>query len=880
MMFKPDNIRNVSVIAHVDHGKTTATDQLVQKNGIIGTKGAGTMRYTDTRADEQERCITIKATTISLMHNYTQLIPDPSCAKVEDAKDLPMAKKTTPILVNLIDSPGHMDFTAEVTASLRVTDGALIVVDCTKGVQSQTHTVTKQAVYESIKFILLINKFDTLFNTLAMTSESCESQELAYIRMNTVVTDLNAILYNLTNENKGPYSYDNICLDMMKGNVVMGSGKQGFGLTIKSAFDFVYREKLAKGMQSHGAYLEYEKIRNKLMPKFWGDNFIDITNKKTWKKTTPITNEDKAKFWRGACYLIFKVLLEIRELCQANDHSELKKYIQDPDNFVFPTDVKELEKAVLQNIFPLAEVVMDAMAAHLPSPLEAAKYRADNLSTEPNAKGPLTTALRECRHDGPFVAFCSKKVPFGDLARPTIYTVIRIFSGTLHSDTKLVCYDENYQYNEETQFKQDMHCKHNGIYIMIGKMTELVKSMPCGNVCGVKGLDKYLPGTGTIVEAPAATDPHFPSPLLLHPLKNMKHMSYPIVGARLKPQDNGNLSKLYAAAALLKKLDNTCVVIHDAEGITINGNGRLHVEILTKDIKEMFGKPVIETDQVIKLAETCTSSEPKRCLTKSPNMHNRFFAYAYPIDDDLTNYIDSFTNPDGFTWEKANQEGYKLPASVDMKNLKLTSDNVKRILMCENGNILYNGTTGFDYMDDMKDSLIAGFLSGISNGMYAEERVRGMMLLITDITCHADAIHRGAAQVVPAMTRLTRNAISQSAPSLLEPVYKIILEGEDKHSSGVQSEMNKLGAILQNVDQDNTTMMLEYSLSMYKSKDIHSVIMSASSGTWSTQLQFDGYEPIEGDITDETSYAYKRLMEKRVEKGLEAVLPKHNLDTL
>lgn len=171
-----DNVRNICVLAHVDHGKTSLTDALIATNGIISQKLAGKIRYLDSRPDEQLRGITMESSAISLLFSMMRR-PAPDADPV-----------ASNYLVNLIDSPGHIDFSSEVSTASRLCDGAVVLVDAVEGVCSQTVTVLRQTWVERLKPLLVINKMDRLITELRMSPAD------AYVHITKLVEQVNAVL--------------------------------------------------------------------------------------------------------------------------------------------------------------------------------------------------------------------------------------------------------------------------------------------------------------------------------------------------------------------------------------------------------------------------------------------------------------------------------------------------------------------------------------------------------------------------------------------------------------------------------------------------------------------------------------------------------------
>jgi len=203
LMDEPENIRNIAIAAHVDHGKTTLSDNLLAGAGMISDETAGEQLAMDTEEDEQERGITIDAANVSMTHEY------------EDTNHL----------INLIDTPGHVDFGGDVTRAMRAVDGALVVVDAVEGAMPQTETVLRQALREGVKPTLFINKVDRLISELQEGPEEMQN------RLLSVIHDVNELIRGMTEERD---DIDDWTVSVEDGTVGFGSALYKWGVSMPS----------------------------------------------------------------------------------------------------------------------------------------------------------------------------------------------------------------------------------------------------------------------------------------------------------------------------------------------------------------------------------------------------------------------------------------------------------------------------------------------------------------------------------------------------------------------------------------------------------------------------------------------------------------------
>ncbi|KAL2429614.1 Ribosome assembly protein 1 [Exophiala dermatitidis] len=432
------NIRNICILAHVDHGKTSLSDSLIATNGIISPKMAGKIRYLDSRPDEQIRGITMESSAISLYFSMMRRQKETDELKKEE------------YLINLIDSPGHIDFSSEVSTASRLCDAAVVLVDAVEGVCSQTVTVLRQVWIEKLKPLLVINKIDRLITELKMSPAE------AYSHLERVLEGVNAVIGGFfhgermeedlqwrekldqkraareqqkqdvlsENASEGDFSQtfeekddEDLYFAPEKNNVIFASAIDGWAFTVRQ-FSGIYEKKLG--------------IKRSVLEKvLWGDFYLDPKTKKVLGQ----------KHLKGRNLKPLFVQLVLEPIWQAYDatvgingsrgDSALLEKITKSLAINLPAHILRSRdpKAVLQALFaawlPLSTAVLVSVIEYLPSPPNAQATRLPEMIDDLVSSKSIDPALKDAMinfdtsENAPVVAYVSKMVAIPESELPS-----------------------------------------------------------------------------------------------------------------------------------------------------------------------------------------------------------------------------------------------------------------------------------------------------------------------------------------------------------------------------------------------------------------------------------------------------------------------------
>ncbi|KAJ7500790.1 P-loop containing nucleoside triphosphate hydrolase protein [Mycena galericulata] len=823
LMAKPTNVRNISVIAHVDHGKSTLTDALVSKAGIISAANAGKTRYMDTRPDEKDRGITIKSTAISMYFK----VPE------QDADSVKQETHGSEFLINLIDSPGHVDFSSEVTASLRVTDGALVVVDAIDGVCVQTETVLRQALGEQIKPVVVINKVDRALLELHITKEEL------YQSFARTIESVNVVISTYQSAALGE-----VQVFPEQGTVAFASGLHGWGFTLRQ-FAARYAKKFG---------VDPAKMMNRL----WGDSFFNPATKKwTTKSTDPEGQPLERSFNMFVLDPIFRIFDVVTNANKEGIGLILQRLAITLDPPERNLEGKPLLKAIMQKFLPAGDALLEMIVLHLPSAVSAQRYRAETLY-----EGPMddesAVGIRDCDPSGPLVLYVSKMVPTSERGR--FYAFGRVFSGTVRSGQAVRIQGPNYVPGQKNDlFKGSIQ----RVVLMMGRTVESLADCPAGNIVGIVGIDQFLLKCGTLTTSETA-----------HNMRVMKFSVAPVVQVAVEVKNPGDLPKLVEGLKRLSKADpcvQTSISSESGEHI-VAAAGELHLEICLKDLEEEYAGVALKVSQpVVTYRESVNAESSIVALSKSPNKHNRLYLKAMPLGEELTVAVEDGT--------VSAQDDFKSRARLLTDEYNWELGDARKIWAFGpdgNGpNMLVDVTKGLQYLSEVKDSCVAGFQWATKEGVCTGEPMRGVRFNLVDVMIHADAIHRGGGQVIPTMRRAIYAACLLAKPTMQEPVFLVEIQCPEGAIGGVYSCLSlRRGRVFSEEQRMGTPMFtIKAYLPGSESFGLSAALRQATGGQAFPQTVFDHWEAIPGSPLEKGSKLDDIVTKIRTRKGLNPVIP-------
>jgi elongation factor 2 len=491
----------------------------------------------------------------------------------------------------------------------------------------------------------------------------------------------------------------------------------------------------------------------------------------------------------------------------------------------------------LQKTIPLHNAILDMVVKNLPNPVEAQKYRVPKI-WKGDMDSEIGQAMLNCDDKGPTtMSLTSAQI---DLHAGLVATG-RIFSGAIQEGDQVYL----------VEAKKDYRVQQVSMYM--GSFREVVRRIDSGNIAALLGLDLARAGE-TLVD--------FGHRDTMFPFERIKYVSEPVITIAVEPKHPKELPRLVDIMHRLAIEDpNLVATINKETGeYLLSGMGELHLEIAVKFLREYGGDLEILTSRPLVVYRESVSGLGTVAMAKSPNKHNRFWIQAEPLEDKVVGMIEK--------GEIMEEMGGKKMGAILYKEAGWSARESRNVwALEEHRNIFVDLTKGIQFLREARDMIIAGFRWAAQNGPLCGEPMRGVKVKLMDVQLHEDPVHRGPAQIMPAIRRAFLGSFLTANPVLLEPIYKVGVSVPHQWVGEVTNIIaHQRGKIVASKQKGPITMIHGY-IPVSETFGLSAEMRSATSGHAFWQTQFDHWEKVPETV------ALTILKEKRERRGLPLEIP-------
>ncbi|MBT96885.1 MAG: elongation factor EF-2 [Candidatus Pacearchaeota archaeon] len=466
---------------------------------------------------------------------------------------------------------------------------------------------------------------------------------------------------------------------------------------------------------------------------------------------------------------------------------------------------KELAKKA-----PLHEVVLNMSINHHPNPIDAQKYRIPKI-WHGDTDSPIGKNLTNCDSKGE-IAFVPIKIVVDKHAGEV--AAGRLFSGTIKQGDDVFM----------NLAKRNTRIQQVSVYK--GAQRLIVDEVTAGNIIGVVGLKNVFTGE-TVSKNP------------IEPFEAIKHLFEPVVTKSIEATKAADLPKLVEVLKQVAKEDPSIrIEINEQTGESLmSGMGELHLEIIENRIKTEKGLDVKTSSPIIVYRET-VNKESIVSEGRSPNKHNSFFIKVEPLDENIYEAIQSGELREGRV-KKKNKEVFDI-----LSNLGWSGDTIRNVRNIYKGNIFLDETRGEVHIGEVIEMVLDAYEMVMNQGPLAREPCMKMKVSLMDIKLHEDAIHRGPAQVYPAVREGVRESMKKASPALLEPLQIHVIEMPDKFLGAVTKLVGSKRGQMIDVNQEGTNAELKAKLPVAEMIGWSSDLRSATEGRGTSSLSDQQFEKV------------------------------------